>query len=373
MSNRLINQAQKLRQIIPIGARGVAQSARDLHPSEMAVLLALANDARDVDGDMTKLRTVKIMARTRLSEPAVRKAYRQLQANGHITRIRGAEGEPSVTRVHPKLTPFTTTAAAAWDANTGVSSVPVTHVVNTGNPCIEDMGLIENKIQPIDHSPPASAREVSISSRKEADEPVDQVFDAWDAWRDRAGLPGPVTRTAARAVAVDKAVRANGLGKVLMMIDTIEREVRAGNFRRKNHEGQDNIWATFDAAFEIGHAASLNLLTRLLDGDFGALAVREPQNATSSADRPEDRPDNALPEPERRLRAALRELLGEKASAVWIDPLRFEFTGDGVRAVAPSAFHADYLMTSLAAQLRRAAADAGAGGIVVRIRERERA
>lgn len=363
MSNKLINLAQQLRQIVPLGPRGLALPARDIFPSEMAVLMALANDAREIDGDVSKLRTVKIMARTRLSEPAVRKAYRQLQANGHITRLRGAEGEQSTTIVHPKLTPFSTTAADTW-----VSSVQVTPISNTGNPCIQDMGPIEYIDRTIDHSPHGRAGEGSNNGFRPAQpgpvhepvsppverplEPVDQVFAAWDAWRDRAGLPGPVRQDAARRVAVDRAIRENGLGKVLMMVDKIEHEVRAGNLRRKNHEGQDSIWATFDAAFEIGHAANLRLLTRMLDGDFGALVPRE---VTAPAVKECLTVRSDEPEPSRRLRAALLDRLGAKACAVWIDALRFEWGGDGLVVLAPSDFHAEWVRDHFGGQLRSVA------------------
>lgn len=378
MSNRLINQVQQLRQIVPVGAKGVALPARDLHPSEMAVLMALANDARDVDGDVSKLRTVKIMARTRLSEPAVRKAYRQLQANGHITRIRGNEGEQSVTKVHPRLTPFTTTAADTW-----VSSVSVSPISNTGNPCIEDMGLIDHRIQPIDHSPLASAREADFEgfqgpapqpvpapaapvpppapATREL-EPVDQVFAAWDAWRDRAGLPGPVTRNAARRVGVARAIEAQGLGKVLMSIDTVERGVKAGRFRRRGAAGQDDLWATFDALFDVGHARELNLLARLLDGEFGAVvpaaaapAVKECLTVAEAGD------------PEQRMRAAIGKRIGAAAARQWIDPLVFDWRGDELRAVAPTAFHADWVTEHFASHLRGAA-----GGAAVRVVVREK-
>jgi hypothetical protein len=191
--------------------------------------------------------------------------------------------------------------------------------------------------------------------------PVDQVFAAWDGWRDRAGLPGPVMRTAARRVAVDKAITDHGLGRVLMLVATIEREVRAGNFRRKQHAGQDTIWATFDAAFEVGHAAALNLLTRMLDGDFGPL-VPMPAAAPVLADHLADHLADQLawaesdePAAVQRLRAALRDKLGAKACAAWIDPLRFEQRGDDLVAVAGSAFAADYLASNYAMQLRQAA------------------
>ena len=140
------------------------------------------------------------------------------------------------------------------------------------------------------------------------------------------------------------------------MVATIDREVRAGNFRRKQHAGQDTIWATFDAAFEVGHAAALNLLTRMLDGDFGPL-VPMPGAAPASADFAQTGIETKSDEPAavQRLRAALRDRLGAKACAVWIDPLVFELRGDDLVAVAGSAFAADYVATTYAAQLRSVA------------------
>jgi hypothetical protein len=327
------------------------------------VLTTLADEARDYNGDRSSLTTAQIADRTGLSRRTIHRAYVILTEAGHITRIETAPGAALATKVHPQIAAALPKTEMA-EGCASVSDPPAN--LSEGANYID----ITNT-----HSPRPSAREVDFIDRESPvaapvpGEPVDQVFAAWDAWRDRAGLPGPVTRTAARRVAVDRAVRDNGLGKVLMMIDTIEREVRAGNFRRKGATGQDSIWATFDAAFEIGHAAGLHLLTRLLDGDFGALTPRADPVPVA---RPAEAGEADRPEPERRLRAALAARLGARESAVWIDPLCFEFTGDGVEAVAPGAFHADHVTTHFAAQLRRAAQDAGTGPIRVRAKMRER-
>lgn len=380
MSNRLYNIAQRVRRITPIGRDGTILPERDLFGSEKAVLLALANDARDHDGGRSRLTTAHIAERQCISPRSIRNAYAVLVAAGHITREPGPPGAPFVTIVHPVLA-VSPSLPGAYPA---IATPP-------GNECHP---IIDIMIQPIDHSPQAGAREDCFSDdsgtrlrgpvpeipaapvpKPEPEPetepetplpPVDQVFAAWDGWRDRAGLPGPVTRTAARRVAVDKAVRDHGLGRVLMMVGTVEREVRAGNFRRKAHAGQDTIWATFDAAFEVGYAAGLNLLARLLDGDFGAL-VPEPGAAPALAVADVGTPgDPDEPAAVKRLRAVLRDKLGARACAAWIDPLRFEQRGDDLVAVAGSAFAADYLATNYGAQLRSAA------GRQVRISVKER-
>jgi hypothetical protein len=367
LSNKLYNQAQRIRIIVPVGAGGLRGAARAIHASEMAVLLALANDARDTEEGCSRLRTVKIMARTRLSEPAVRKAYRQLQANGHITRQRGAEGEAATTLVHPIVNAETTARPpkkAAPERVRPLSPVQETPVFNTGNPCTEYMGLVREELDLTkNHSLPGKRASAPVEQdREEVSDPVEQVFDAWDGWTRRAGLPGPIQRDAARRVAVANKLAAVGIGQVLMTIGTVERGVAAGGFRKKNAvPGQGDLFCTFDAVFEVGHAAALRLFTRLLDGEFGRPAEREAAPDQFVAD------NKTIDEPPRcqAIRAALRERLGGRVCAAWIDPLRLEEAGGELLAHAPSAFHADYLATNFTAELRRAAG----GPVRIAVRE----
>lgn len=356
MSNSLLRAAHRV--------SGLPAMARQ-------VLVVLADEARDARGGRSSLTTAQISTRTGLSRRTIHRAYVILTEAGHITREETAPGAALATVVHPRLANLPPNLPGAnlaeGDANL---SDPL---------CQPVRGVISYRDRPVTSTPLASEREADFEwfqgpasqpvpaapppapATREPD-PVDQVLDAWDGWRDRAGMPGPVTRNAARRVAVARAIEANGLGKVLMMVDTVERGVRAGQFRRKGCEGQDSIWATFDAAFEVGHAAGLNLLARLLDGEFGAVvpvAAPVPEPNGNYAD--------SMHDPEQRLRAAIGKRIGAAAARQWIDPLVFDWRGEELRAVAPSAFHADWVTEHFASHLRGAA-----GGAVVRVMVREK-
>lgn len=358
MSNSLLRAAHRV--------SGLPAMARQ-------VLVVLADEARDARGGRSSLTTAQISDRTGLSRRTIHRAYVILIEAGHITREETAPGAALATVVHPRLANLPA-ANLAEGADTLADPL-----------CQPVRGVISYRDRPDTSSPLASAREADFEGFKGPApqpvpapapaapvpppapatrelEPVDQVFDAWDGWRDRAGLPGPVTRNAGRRVAVARAIEANGLGKVLMMVDTVERGVRAGQFRRKHAERQDSIWATFDAAFEVGHAAGLNLLARLLDGEFGAVvpaaatpAVKECLTVAEAGD------------PDQRLRAAMGKRIGAAAARQWIDPLVFDWRGDELRAVAPTAFHADWVTEHFAGHLRGAA-----GGVAVRVVMREK-
>jgi hypothetical protein len=216
--------------------------------------------------------------------------------------------------------------------------------------------------EPVTISPRERAREPVAEN---SGDPVEQVFDAWDAWTRRAGLPGPIQRDAARRVAVANKLAAVGLGQVLMTIGTVERGVAAGGFRKKNPvPGQGDLFCTFDAVFEVGHAAALRLFTRLLDGEFGRPAEKvQPGAANSQADCANSQSDE--PPRVQAIRARLRERLGQSTSAAWIDRLRLEEAGGELLALAPNAFHADFVSTNLAHELRRAAG----GPVRIAVRE----
>lgn len=355
MSNSLLRAAHRV--------SGLPAMARQ-------VLVVLADEARDARGGRSSLTTAQIADRTGLSRRTIHRAYVILAEAGHITREETAPGAALATLVHPQFS----TALPPADLAEGSANL-------SGGVCQPVRGVISYIDRPVTSTPLPSAREADFEgfqgpapqpvpapaapvqppapATREL-EPVDQVFAAWDGWRDRAGLPVPTTRNAARRVAVARAIEANGLGKVLMMVDTVERGVRDGRFRRKGAEGQDSIWATFDATFEVGHAASLNLLARLLDGEFGAVA---PAAATCAPDAPVVEHGD----PDLRLRAAIGKRIGAAAARQWIDPLVFDWRGDELRAVAPTAFHADWVTEHFASHLRGAA-----GGAAVRVMVREK-
>lgn len=332
MSNLLYNLAQEVTLVTGIDGKQRAPFA-----SEMAVLLCLANDARDRDGGVTTkdLTTEVIRQRTRLSEAAVRKAYRVLQSSGHITRLPGEQGKMARTRVHPVV--------AKPKRETWVSPVQGTHSQKTGDPCIENRGPYRESnynqdIQP-EHHAHGRAREPA------APDEVDQLFDAWDAFLERTGQAGPATRSPARRMALRARLAEHGLGRLMMAIDQAERGYRAGKF---NRAGQGDLWLTFDKVFEVGHAAALGLLARLLDQEFAPPA-------------PKAEPSPAAPLPERagegeavtRIRAAARATLGDHAYQAWLAPAALQLVDGELLITAPSAFAADWIGQNIAPKLRR--------------------
>ncbi len=364
MSNTLLRAAHRV--------SGLPAMARQ-------VLVVLADEARDARGGRSSLTTAQIADRTGLSRRTIHRAYVILTDAGQITREETAPGAALATVVHPRAVTGSRLHLAGADLAEGPATV--------SDPlCQSVRGSIEYNDRPDTSSPRASAREADFQGfrgpvpegvppappepppvppvpvERELD-PVDQVFAAWDGWRDRAGLPGPLTRNAARRVAVARAIDAHGLGKVLMMVDTVERGVRDGKFRRN---GQDSIWATFDAAFEVGHAKELNLLARLFDGEFGAVEARASHFAPANEARKLNMHDGEPPAAQA-LRARLVAAIDSAhLVAAWIDPLRFEKRDDGWLAIAPSAFVADWVAANYASELRRAA------GGEVRILTREK-
>jgi hypothetical protein len=373
MSNVLIKLAN---QIVSVTDAGVPRRPR---PSERSVLSILADDAREHRGGRSDLGPAAIAKRSSLSIRAIRYALRVLVESGHISREAGEIGEVSTTMVHPIVPAKRGLSPNPVLQASGADFAPVARTVCT--PGVQPLhGSKEVSVPETNHhSPQAGAREAGLSGFRgpvpepvpvapeprppspppagRQLEPVDQVFAHWDAWRDRAGLPGPVTRNPARRVGVARAIEAQGLGKVLMSIDTIERGFKAGRFRRKNAVGQDDLWATFDALFDVGHARELNLLARLLDGEFGAVVP-----AAAPAARESQATDPDEPDPVQNLRNRIRARIGEAAARQWIDPLRFDWRGDELLAITSSAFVADWVATNYAGELRGAA-----GGAPVRV------
>jgi DNA-binding transcriptional regulator YhcF (GntR family) len=330
---------------------------KGLPPMARQVLTVLADEARDSQGGRSSLTTGQIADRTGLSRRTIHRAYVILTEAGHITREETAPGAPFVTLVHP----FLGERAAAAASNLTPATVSEGAATVSAPPCqpVRGSNIIE---EPVTISPRARAQD--LPDQEKVSDPVEQVFDAWDGWTRRAGLPGPIQRDAARRVAVAHKLAAVGLGQVMMTIGTVERGVAAGGFRRKGAvAGQGDLFCTFDAVFEVGHAAALRLFTRLLDGEFGRPAEREAVaterlNGGRSVD-PDEPPRCQV------IRASLRERLGVQICKAWVDPLRLEQAGGELLAIAPSAFHADYLATNYAAELRRAAG----GPVRITVRE----
>jgi hypothetical protein len=351
MSNRLHNQAKRITSL----------AGRRIHPSEKAVLLALADDARDHLGGRSKLTNRQLQEITGLSERAIRLAIGVLAEAGHIVREAGEPGAPFITLVQPQ----SAVAGAAGFAPAGGEIAPP-----RGSHCRGSYREENNyqSTEPRDHGTCERAREPA------APDEVDQVFAAWDAWLERCGLPGPVTRMPARRAAIAAQLAQFGLGRLLMAIDRAERGYRAGKF---NRAGQGDLWFTFDKVFEVAGARGFNLLARLLDGEFGSVpaaasrhgqggAAGEGAGAPADPAVPPDVPADA-PAWERDLRARLAAALGRQAYAAWLAPCRLDRCAEGGLIVAaPSAFDADWI-----GQHYRTAIDRAHGGrCIIRARER---
>jgi len=329
MSNRLIHQVHRLRDV-----KGTAR----------AVLLVLADEARDYAGGRSTLTTAQIADRTGLSRRTVHRAYVDLIAAGHITREATAPGAALSTIVHPgggeACQPVSAPAAVA-EGSANLSAPPCQSVRGSYS--------IRNIDQVYPSPTPARAREPA-----DQDE-VGQVFAAWDAWLERCKLPGPVTRTPARRAAVAAQLAEFRVGQLIQAIDRAERGYRSGKF---NRQGQGDLWFTFDKVFEVAGAKGFNLLARLLDGEFGAAESA----GANAADRPApvDRSDEGEAG---RLRQAVRADVGDHSYEAWVAPCRFEFDGDALVLTAPSAFKADWVQQHFADTLRRHAANMTGGQI----------
>lgn len=335
-----------------------------MKPTERQVLVQLADDARDHLGGRSRLTTADLCQRTDLSERTIRRAYAALVDAGHITREPGPLGSATVTLVHPNLSGAKAPtkniclkqdwppSAAALTAGAGPSGRPP---------------LREEDLEPITHTPRERAHEDFSGSgerQKEAAgmgqaapqlpepeklaqpapdpalDPVAAVFDAWDAMNLASGLPGgPVVRDMARRVAVDRKLREGDLPQLLAVIAKVGETVRAGGMRKRAAPGQSDIFATFDAVFEIGHAAGLRLFTRLLDGQEWGTIGPKPESAPlppKGQAMPDDPPEIA------RLRQLLHDKLGGRTYANWIEGLRFEKDPAGaLRVFAKTPFMVD--------------------------------
>lgn len=374
MSNTLINLSKRVEEVFASGARaGEAGPRRAIWPSEIMVLMCLADDVFEQDGTgVTRHAGTKwLCALTKLSESAVRKAYQTLQMAGHIQRLSKPNGLKSATLVHPvvgSLIGRSPVMATAVEAPTHVMITGVyapdpcndymgTHVMITGvppkNPCNDYMGP-SKKEQSLTgtHSAPASA-DASAREGSPGWDDVDLVYQGWDAQLEAAGQPGPVHRNRARDAAIRRKIREVGLWRVLEIVK------RAIEVNAKKSLGQSNFLTGFDFVFEVGkNFAKHNMFARLLDGgrEFGPpIPLIEPP-AISTAPIADDPAD--LPLELAELRQRLRAEAGASSFGTWLKPLRFSWDAAGrLVGVAPSHFLADWVTSNYVPVIERLASE----------------
>lgn len=345
MSNRLLNLAKAITTI----------NGRKIHPSEKLVLLALADDARDAMGGRTKELIInrELQERTGLSERAVRMAISALIKAGHISRKPGRPGAAMDTLVHPVPASEQPSAQAIAPA----AEVAAKPAAIAGQPATIAGGSYSIRIKDQDnHSPTAArAREpVAVEEVKQpeaAADPVDALFDRWDAMATALKIPGPATRSLARRAAMAARIAEFGAGQMAMAIDTAERKARAGAFRRAS--GQGDLFLTIDALLGLGNARGLLLLERLLEGDGFGVADGQ---AAVAGDAPAPVAVASVPgegPAEAQIRAAAMQQLGRATYQAWLAPARLSMGPDGLTITAASAFAADHISNQIAPQLRR--------------------
>lgn len=337
MSNRLLNAAKAITSI----------NGRKIHPSEKLVLLALADDARDYLGGRTEKLIInrQLQEITGLSERAVRMAISALIADGHISRQPGKPGAAMETLVHPgrPVAPEADIAPKPAD----IAAKPATIA---GGPYSR-----ENN----NHTPSPEDRDARAREPAAPDE-VDQLFNAWDAFLERAKLPGPVTRSPARRAAIRSRLAEYGQGRLMMAIDQAERGYRAGKFRRP---GQGDLWLNIDRVFEVRpHDAAMGLLAELLDGQH---APPTPKANPSPAAPPPDRAGEG--EAEREVRRLAKAAMGDHSYQAWLQYAALRIEGDTLWIRGASAFATDWLVNQLGNEIRRAASQATRGQ-AIRIR-----
>ncbi len=330
MSNRLVNLVHRVK-----GIKGPAR----------AVLLVLADEARDHRGGRSSLTTAQIADRTGFSARTVHRAYVDLADAGHITREAGEPGAAVMTLVHPAIEGVS--AAASVSAPPAGLSVP---------PCQSVRGSYreENKNHntlPRDHGTCGRAREPAAPAVEVVSEdPVEQVFAAWNAFQKRVGL-APVASVMARRAAVASRVATYGLGSTLMMVDKTERLLR----ERRAPKGQGDLFWRFDMVFGVGNLATYMVFERMQEGQFDAPAELDPApTALPSVDQGDD------------LRNAIVAEIGEGLYQAWVRDCGLAIDGDELVVTAQTLFKADWISQHYASQLRRAASKA-AGQSITRI------
>lgn len=344
------------------------------------VLHVLADEARGYDNDCSSLKTAEIAKRTGLSRRTIHRAYVVLAEAGHITRLEIEPGAALKTRVHPQL------GGRAPDAELAEGYDRVSYPSDTQSHPQEYID------KTINHSPSASAREPLIEgfrgpapdtipaapepppmppqpAERELD-PVAQIIAAWNAMAASHGLPGPISADVPREAAIEALLRREKLWRVLAAVDAVG---RSAWLTGKRQGGQGDWMATFDWIFEVRRFAGSGNFNRVLEGEFNrgqGVPVEPPSAAPAVNEYLTVGAGEARDETEdiRRLRARLRAEEGDHLSAAWIDPLRFEWRGGDLLAIAPSAFHAEWITGHFLGALRGAA-----GGAAVQVRVRQRA
>jgi hypothetical protein len=367
LSNKLIRLARRVTTL------SIGGESRAIWPSEKAVLTCLADDARDKNGGKARLGAGEIALRTGINRRTVEVAIRRLCEAGIISREGGGGRATAQTILHLEtvLTP---------ESDSGVPRIHTGGAPNPHRGCPESDSGVESTRVPIDHSTSAGAapRERVSAERVMAEaaggggadaDPVDHVFDAWDAMARAKGLPGPVKRDIERRATVERRIAAEKLWRVLAAVRAVGDAPYLTN-RKARHDGQGDVMADFDFVFGVGHLRGNRVFERLLEGSFtGGRAIPLEEFRTPPAETGPPPPLHHRDEADEflRLRAAMRASLGAHHYDAWIAPLRFERQAGGLVATAPSAFVADWVTGHYLDQLRGAA-----GGVAVRIMVREK-
>jgi len=358
VSNRLVNLCKRITHC----------GGRKMRASEKAVLLTLADDARDHRQGRSSLTTRDICTITGLSPRAVGLAYVVLVEGELITREPGEPGAAIVSLVHPKEAPTETKSISAPASQ---SARGVAHIATPGgNNC---QGSIEYKDITIDQYTNAGARAVDLEDGGFEPGPVDQVFDGWDRMAAAAQLPGPVGRDAARTVAVETLLASHGLWRVLAAV----RKVGESDFLRgrRRAPGQGDWRADFDWVFEVRRYRASGNFQRLLEGSFTPDAVpMQPKDRAQRGRQQAIEGDAATAAPaEGRLagetaqRARMRDALGEAFCRAFTDSATLTPLGQGWALLVPGAFAADHLSANHGAALQRA------GVVSIEVAAKERA
>ena len=365
MSNKLIRLARRVTTL------SIGGETRAIWPSEKAVLTCLADDARDKNGGKAKIGAGEIAFRTGINRRTVEVAIRRLCEAGIISREGGGGRATAQTILHLET-------AVTPEPDSGVPRIHTGGAPNQIRGCPESTPGVENTNIPAYHSTSAAAPERGLFAEAAKKppaaaplpaDPVDQVFDAWDAMARAKGLPGPVKRDGERYRTVERRIAAEKLWRVLAAVRAVG-DAPYLTRRKAQHDGQGDVMADFDFVFGVGHLRGNRVFERLLEGSFtGGRAVpveelRPPVPQTGPPPRSDhgDEPDDIC-----RIRAAMREQIGAHHYDAWIGPLRFERRGGELLAIAPSAFVADWVTGHYVDQLRGAA-----GGAAMRVLVRER-
>lgn len=329
MSNRLLNLAKRVNTV----------AGRKIHPSEKGVLMALADDAREHLGGRSRLTAKQLADITGFSRRAVGMAIAVLADEGHISREPGEPGAPITTLVHPSQS-----TARVEPIATGHEPIAKVGRSHCQGSIIE--GNNNQYSRPEHHATGGRAREPAAAVDQEAADPVEQVFAAWDAFHQRAGLQYPVARGMNRRAAVAARIADHGLGNALMIVDRTERAVK----ERRQPKGQGDMFFSFDMVFGVGKAANIGIFERMLDGEF---TPPEPTPAPPSGQAALDDCHPGEGPAEAAIRTAARAALGESTYRAWLEPAGLRLDGDELVITTTSRFAADHITNQIAPRLRR--------------------